>query len=138
MDAGLVYAGRQPQGCAVGVPANSFSFRTSDPRVLREDSEEWLDGDFSGRAPGTVRVFAEGLPRAGRNATLSSCSICIDPSTYDDKNCALYAARHPRRAVTTATTPCSPPRSQLRSKAQLATIQSPDGEPHPPPRIEKS
>lgn len=88
MEAGLVYAGRQPQGCAVtGVPANSFSFRTSDPGVLREDSRGGWTATFQAVAPGTARVFAEGLPRSGRNDPVE-LSICIDPSTYDDKNCA--------------------------------------------------
>lgn len=86
MQAGLVSGRAEPPGCAVSVRYEQYSFRSSDPAVLRlVETVPTYSARFLAVAPGTARVLADGPTPDGRPAELS---ICIDPSTYDDKNCA--------------------------------------------------
>jgi hypothetical protein len=76
----------EPAGCGTEVRYQQFSFRSSDPAVLRfVQASGGYTALFLAVAPGSARVFADGPTPDGRSAELS---ICIDPSTRADKECA--------------------------------------------------
>lgn len=86
MKVGLESGRFEPTGCSTEVRYEQYSFRSSDPAVLRfVENAGGYSAIFLALAPGTARVLADGPSPDGRPAELS---ICIDPSTYDDKNCA--------------------------------------------------
>ena len=82
MQVGLVSGRLEPQGCTVNIRLDGYSFRSSDPAVLRFiETAPTYNARFQAIAPGTARVLADG-------PTAAELSICIDPATFDDKNCA--------------------------------------------------
>jgi hypothetical protein len=86
MQAGLVGGQSEPRGCAAPFRFELFSFRTSDPGILRlSEAVPTYSARFLAVAPGVARVLADGPTLDGRPAELS---ICADPSVFDDKSCA--------------------------------------------------
>ncbi|MFI4944489.1 MAG: hypothetical protein ACHP85_14575 [Burkholderiales bacterium] len=87
MQGGLVAGRFDSTGCAADIRFDGFSFRSSDPAILRlVETPPPYGARYLAVAPGTARVFAvdPAQPEARREAELS---ICVDPTTFDDKNC---------------------------------------------------
>jgi hypothetical protein len=87
MYAGVDFVGLEPPGCTDGVLAQGATWRTGDVTLLRVDEAHARSATFLALAPGTVRVFADGLKQAAGRAGPVELSICADPADRE-KNCA--------------------------------------------------
>jgi hypothetical protein len=87
MAVGVDFEGLDPSGCSDGVLASRETWRTSDPGVLRVDEARLHSAIFVAVAPGTARVFADGLNQPGGRTGSIELSICTYPSTRE-KTCA--------------------------------------------------
>ena len=83
MNVGVDFLGLDPPGCSDGVLQRGESWRTSDAGVLRVDDTGLYSATLLAVAPGTARVFADGLNQPGGRTDSVELSICADPTTTD-------------------------------------------------------
>jgi hypothetical protein len=84
---GVDFVGLEPPGCTDGVLTQGASWRTSNDAILRVAESSAFSARFLAVAPGTARVFADGLKQPPGGPRAVELSICVDPAARE-KACA--------------------------------------------------
>jgi hypothetical protein len=87
MQVGVDFVGLEPPGCTDGVLTQGAAWRTSDSAILSLVGPNKHSASFLAVAPGSVRVFADGLRQPPGRAGAVELSICADPADRE-KSCA--------------------------------------------------